>query len=160
MNTVYLILGSNIENRMNYLQQAGELITINIGGIEKYSSVYETEPWGFAHKSLFLNQVLLVKTEMGAESVLSKLLKIEELLGRTRTKERYTARTIDIDILFYNDLVLQTKDLIIPHPEIQNRRFVLMPLVEIAGDLFHPVLHKSIKELLDECKDDCEVIRI
>jgi 2-amino-4-hydroxy-6-hydroxymethyldihydropteridine diphosphokinase len=157
MNTVFLGLGSNLGNRLDSIKQATLLVQENIGRIEKQSSVYETEPWGFTHENFFLNQVILVSSAMSPKTILEEINKIESLMGRIRTNQGYSARTLDIDILFFNDLVLQEQNLAIPHPQIANRKFVLVPMAEIASDFVHPVLGKTINELLGACDDNGRV---
>jgi 2-amino-4-hydroxy-6-hydroxymethyldihydropteridine diphosphokinase len=128
-----------------------------IGEIDLLSSVYESQPWGFADEIYFLNQVVRVLTSLPAGELLKELLMIESSLGRKRIQGGYHSRCIDIDILFLDDLVIQTRDLIIPHPRIQERRFVLVPMAEIANDFIHPGLKCNIAELLDLCNDRSEV---
>ena len=142
---------------MELLKSAKTQIAQRIGKIEKESSVYETEPWGFEDASLFLNQLLEIQTDMEAERLLEIALSIEASLGRHRSEQGYTGRTMDIDILFYNSLVLSSKKLSIPHPRVHLRRFALEPLNEIAKDLRHPILDKSMSELLTECQDQQRV---
>ena len=152
MNEVYLLTGGNIGDRLRYLSGARTEINIRCGTILLESSVYETAAWGNEEQQPFLNQVLKVQTEQTAGQILRTILQIEEELGRKRSL-KYAPRTIDIDILFFNNDVIQQPGLSIPHPQIQNRRFVLVPLNEIAPAKMHPVLNKTIAQLLSECPD-------
>jgi 2-amino-4-hydroxy-6-hydroxymethyldihydropteridine diphosphokinase len=156
MNTVYLLLGSNQGDPIFIFNQAKSDIETLIGKILCQSSVYETEAWGVTDQPNFLNLVLKVETALDPESVLELALTIEKNLGRVRL-ERWKERTIDIDLLYFNDLIINTKNLTIPHPEIQNRNFTLVPLCEIAGDLQHPILLKNQFELLKNCADRLKV---
>ncbi|WP_299823717.1 2-amino-4-hydroxy-6-hydroxymethyldihydropteridine diphosphokinase [uncultured Pontibacter sp.] len=156
MPKLYLLLGGNLGNRTLYLQQARESINQRVGSITHTSKVYETAAWGKTDQPTFLNQVLEVESMLSPEQVLQSINTIEHELGRIR-QEHWGARVIDIDILFYDDLVQQTQRLTIPHPQLHLRRFTLMPLVEIAPDLVHPVLGQSIKQLLEGCPDKLEV---
>ena len=156
MNNVYLLIGGNIGDRLGYLQQACNQITNKIGEIIKCSSMYETAPWGNQHQSNFLNQVLLVKTPLEPSLLLQTILSIEEGMGRIRTFENQP-RTIDIDILYFNDVKENSNVLTIPHPRIFSRKFVLVPMHEIAPEHIDPVHQKSIEQLLNECKDVLEV---
>lgn len=155
-NTVYLLIGANIGDRMRNLQQSKKLIGQHLGRIIINSSIYQTAAWGNNDQPDFLNQVLIVNTLLSAEECLQNILAIENMMGRIRT-EKNAPRIIDIDILFYNNIILNIPGLIIPHPEIQNRRFVLMPLNEISSSFIHPVLNKTIKSVLTACKDQLEV---
>ena len=153
MAKVYLLLGGNQGDRLNLLEKARAFIAKNIGEIVNKSSVYETEPWGFEDDSFFLNQLLIVETKLIPEAVLEGVLKIENLLGRVRAEEHMTGRTMDIDIMFFDDVIVELESLTIPHPRLQLRRFSLEPLNEIASDLVHPVLAKTMSTLLHECVD-------
>ncbi|MEJ8802103.1 2-amino-4-hydroxy-6-hydroxymethyldihydropteridine diphosphokinase [Pontibacter sp. H249] len=156
MPKVYLLLGGNLGNRTLYLQQARESINHRVGIIAQSSKVYETAAWGKTDQPTFLNQVLEVETILSPEEALQSINAIEQELGRVRL-EHWGARVIDIDILFYDDLVQQTQRLTIPHPQLHLRRFTLMPLTEIAPNLVHPVLGKSTTVLLENCPDELEV---
>jgi 2-amino-4-hydroxy-6-hydroxymethyldihydropteridine diphosphokinase len=159
MNISYLLIGGNQGDREAMLAEARTFISAAAGTIRQASSLYETAPWGKSDQGWFLNQALLVETEADAATLLMTLLQIEEKMGRKRA-EKYGSRRIDIDILFFNDAILHRPELIIPHPEIANRRFVLEPLNEIAPDYIHPVLHRSVRELLVSCTDPLEVKKI
>ena len=156
MNDVYLLTGGNIGDRLRYLSEAAKAIEQNFGTIIKKSLVYETAAWGKEDQPAFLNQVLQLQTNLPAGKLLSAILSIEKTLGRKR-EMKYGARQIDIDILFFNDDVIDTNGLTIPHPQMQNRRFVLVPLAEINPQKIHPVFHKSIIQLLAECSDTLAV---
>ena len=159
MNRIFLGLGTNLGDRRKNLRTAIEKITENIGEIKSASSVYETDPWGFKSENKFLNMVVEVHTTLKPSGVLGRILMIESLMGRTREGKEYKSRIIDIDILFYNDRILAKKALTVPHQGIHERRFVLEPLCEIAPGYIHPVLKKSIRDLLLECKDETGVFR-
>ena len=158
MNNVFLLTGGNMGDRLQILEKALEEITIQIGAVIKKSSIYETAPWGIADQPAFLNQVLLAQTTLSPQEILKTILSIESNMGRKRN-EKFGPRIIDIDLLFYNDLILQSPDLVIPHPEITNRRFVLVPLVELNKNYKHPVLKKSVFQLLNECPDHLPVMK-
>lgn len=156
MNKAYLLTGSNLGSRENNLASARNLIERNCGPIEKVSALYETAAWGKLDQPSFLNQALALRTKMNARQLLGRLLDIEKNMGRTRNT-RYEPRIIDIDILLFNNDTCQDDDLIIPHPEMQYRRFALVPLAEIAPAIHHPVLKKTIATLLLECRDELPV---
>jgi 2-amino-4-hydroxy-6-hydroxymethyldihydropteridine diphosphokinase len=158
MNKVYLLTGSNSGDRTNFLSDALLRVGKNIGKVEAHSSIYETQPWGNTDQPAFLNQVLLAATEKNAREVLRSILEIEAGMGRVR-KEKWEQRIIDIDILFFNEQIIEEEGLVVPHPFIQERRFALVPMNEIAPALVHPVLQKSIRELLHICPDVLEVKR-
>ena len=157
MNTVYIQLGSNIGERESFISKSMEQIEENIGEIITESSVSETIPWGNENQNNFLNSVIKIKTPFDSFEVLQKSQEIENTLGRKRIA-KWRERTIDIDILFYNNEIINTTKLIIPHPLIQQRKFVLVPLSEIAPNYIHPILKKSISTLLSECKDNQKVL--
>jgi len=159
MNRVFLLLGSNLGNRQQYLQQAIELISTHIAPAKKTSSIYETQSWGKTDAPDYLNQVVMLETEIPASELLRKILDIELMLGRRR-EEKWGSRTIDIDILFYGDAVISRENLQVPHPELHNRRFTLEPLAEIAAELVHPVLKKTILDVKNELKDSLIVKKL
>lgn len=152
MKGIYLILGSNLGDKFLVIQKATNMIRKRLGEVEAESFIYETEPWGYSRQPKFLNKVVRVNTHFPPEELLKQLKSIETELGRVR-KEKWKERLIDIDILYYGDKVVKTESLQIPHPEIANRRFVLVPMNEIAPEEKHPVIGKTQKELLEECKD-------
>lgn len=156
MRTAYLLIGGNMGNRAAYLQQAMDEIEANCGIITRRSSLYETEAWGLTDQPSFYNQALVLESLLDPEPLMQTLLAIEERMGRLRTV-KMGPRVIDIDILLIDDLILNTAALVLPHPALAERRFALLPLSEVAADLVHPVLHKNIGRLLDECKDTLNV---
>jgi 2-amino-4-hydroxy-6-hydroxymethyldihydropteridine diphosphokinase len=156
MNKLFLITGGNIGDRKKNLQAAATLIAERIGQIEKSSKIYETEAWGITDQPAFYNQVHIVKSNFSAREVLEKILKIEEEMGRRRTIKN-AARIIDIDILFFNEEIVNEQNLVIPHPQITNRRFVLLPLKELAPQMIHPVFKKSMEQLLLRTNDQLKV---
>ena len=156
MNRAYLLIGGNLGNRENNFTIARGYIEQYCGPVIRSSSLYETAAWGKTDQPSFLNQALEIETELHAEHLMTQVLEIEKFMGRER-KEKYGPRVIDIDILLFNNEQYDLPFLKIPHPEMQNRRFALTPLAEIAGDIQHPVLKKSIDQLLKECPDKLEV---
>lgn len=158
MNTAYLLLGGNMGDRLSIIAKAITLIQTSCGRVVEKSSLFESAPWGFEDKNQFINQVIMIETAMPAKDLLQNLLDIELSLGRVRNNAaNYSSRHIDIDILFFNDAVINEQNLIIPHPLLQERKFTLLPLNEIASDIIHPVFKKTIHELLNECNDNLEV---
>lgn len=156
MNRAYLLTGSNLGNKEENLAQATEMISKNAGIITSASSIYETAPWGHTDQPPFLNQALELSTALTARQLIRRILKTEKQMGRER-KEKYGPRLIDIDILLFNDEKHNYPLLKVPHPEMQHRRFALTALAEIAGEVMHPVLLKTISSLLNECTDPLEV---
>ena len=152
MAVIYLSLGSNTGDRATFIQQAVKLIQ-NCGHIKivRYSTLYETEPWGYKNQSWFLNAVIEAKTDFSPVELLNHTQEVEQTLGRIREGvPRWGARSIDIDILFYNDEVINLPELTIPHKFMHKRAFVLVPLMELIPLFKHPVLGKTISELHDE----------
>jgi 2-amino-4-hydroxy-6-hydroxymethyldihydropteridine diphosphokinase len=151
---VYIALGSNIGNRFALLQEAVFCIGSRIGTILSVSKVYETPAWGFESEA-FLNACIKIETEQTALDVLDSLLTIEKELGRDRNlSEGYQARPIDLDILLFNNEIISHERLLVPHPRMELRQFVLTPLADIAAKTVHPQLKKSIEELQQKCEDD------
>ncbi|WP_337043158.1 2-amino-4-hydroxy-6-hydroxymethyldihydropteridine diphosphokinase [Emticicia sp. 17c] len=157
INQVYLGLGSNMGDRQANLALAREGIARELGPVVALSGIYETAAWGLTSQDDFLNQVLAVDTPLGATEVLAKVLAIEQSMGRVR-KVKWGARIIDIDILYYNHELITLEGLTVPHPFLQERRFVLVPLAEIAPAFVHPKLHQTNAELLANCPDTSEVL--
>ncbi|MDB9913945.1 2-amino-4-hydroxy-6-hydroxymethyldihydropteridine diphosphokinase [Flavobacteriaceae bacterium] len=156
---IYLSLGSNLGNKFENLQLGVNAIFKEIGSIKKIAPIFETPAMGFEGKN-FLNCVIQVETNQSAILVLDTILSIETKLGRVREEKLgYSSRKIDIDMLFYDDAIINTKSLIIPHPEIQNRKFVLAPLELISPDFIHPILNKSISKILEVTLDNSELIK-
>lgn len=158
MNTTFLLLGTNLGNRCENLGQAITHIKQQVGGVELISSIYETEPWGEKDQPAFYNQALKVKTHLSPFELIDEINTIEKNMGRERTLlNKWKERQIDIDILFFNNLVLKSEKLIIPHPSIHLRNFALIPMEQIAAGLIHPLLNKNISVLLAESPDILQV---
>ena len=152
MDFKVLCLGSNIGDRHAHLDDACELLESHAVRIQKKSSIYESEPVGFSNQDPFLNQVLLIETALSPEELLMVCLEVEAKMGRERL-EKNGPRNIDIDILFYEDQVITQENLLLPHPRISDRRFVLVPLAELIPEEIHPLFDQSIQSLLDTCED-------
>ena len=152
MNTIFLQLGSNLGDRELLLKDAITAIANSIGNVVEFSKVYESTPWRVEGQENYLNQILKVKTILLADEVLSVVLDIEKQLGRVRI-EKWGERLIDIDIIFYNDSIIETPDLCVPHKHLHERMFVLTPLHDIAPQMVHPKYNKTIEELWRMCKD-------
>ncbi len=157
--TVHLLLGGNIGDRVEVLKNAKKLIEKELGKVLQASQLYETAAWGKEDQNAFLNQVVLVKSQFSPEEILHIIQHIENELGRVRYV-KWGERLIDIDILFIEDEIIDLKDLKVPHPYIQDRRFTLIPLSEISPEFIHPLFNKSINTLLSECADALEVKQI
>ena len=156
MNKVYLLLGSNMGNSKLQLSTAIAQIKKQIGRVTRRSSLYSTAAWGNTQQPDFLNQVIIVETVLTALQTMQTILSIEKQMGRLRTVKN-APRIIDIDILFFNKEMIELEQLTVPHPQIQNRRFVLVPLNQLSPNLQHPVLKKTIHQLLIHCPDKLNV---
>ncbi|WP_205502077.1 2-amino-4-hydroxy-6-hydroxymethyldihydropteridine diphosphokinase [Rufibacter psychrotolerans] len=156
MTPIYLLLGSNLGDRLFYLREAAAQLSAVFGKTVQKSKLYETAAWGLEDQPPFLNQVLVFETRFTPRVVLALTQRIEQDLGRIR-KERWGARVIDIDVLFYGQEILETPQLHLPHPQLHLRRFTLTPLAEVAPEFVHPVLQKTMTQLLQECPDPLEV---
>lgn len=159
MNQAFLLIGGNLGDRAANLAQARDRIGQAIGTIRRTSAIYETAAWGLTDQPDFYNQALLVVTPLQPDALMHRILEIEAGMGRIRN-ERYGPRVIDIDILLYNNLVFQSPVVILPHPRMAERRFVLAPLEEIAPDIIHPQLHRTIRQLLLQVPDPSPVKKI
>lgn len=160
MPRVFLSLGSNAGHRKANLNKAIRLLALMPCKIIQVSSCYETEPWGCLQQQNFYNQVVEISTALNPFPLLLKLQEIERICGRIPSSGHYAPRTLDADILFYGERIVSAENLEIPHPLLHERKFVLIPLVEIAPELKHPVMGKSMVQLLDACKDDKRVLSI
>lgn len=156
MNKTYLLLGSNMGNSRLQLLKAIKNINQQIGKVTRQSNLYATAAWGNTNQPDFLNQVIVVETKLSAAATIGTILTIEEKMGRIRTTKN-APRIIDIDILFFNKEIISEKKLTVPHPQIQNRRFVLIPLNELSPGFKHPISHKTIHRLLQDCTDHLDV---
>lgn len=159
MNEVCLMIGGNLGDRLLNMSSCLQMLEQNIGKAHLKSSIYETEAWGKKDQPSFLNQAVILKTELSPYQVLEETQKIENKLGRKR-EEHWGARTMDIDILFYEDKVLKNSNLVIPHPLIQERKFVLAPLVEIIPQFKHPIFKQKIETLFILCTDKSLINKI
>ncbi|MDA0193789.1 MAG: 2-amino-4-hydroxy-6-hydroxymethyldihydropteridine diphosphokinase [Bacteroidetes bacterium] len=151
-----LLLGTNLGNRDDNLRMACELISKDLGVLSKQSSIYKTAAWGKIDQPDFLNQVIIIETTRTSQALIKGCLAIEVQMGRIR-KHKWGERIIDIDILYFDDEIIYSTNLAIPHPGIPNRRFTLVPLVEIAPNYLHPILNNTHEALLEECNDKSEV---
>ena len=158
MNKVYLLIGGNMGDRMANLKDAIKHIEQQVGNVQLLSSIYETEAWGQTNQPNFYNQALLLHTQLASTELMNKLLEIENFMGRVRTV-KMGPRTIDIDIIYFNNEVITSELITIPHPKLTERKFVLTPLVEIAPNYIHPFLNKSNTHLLKDCGDSLAVYK-
>jgi len=159
MSKVYFSIGSNKGNRSGLIKEAIDKIDIIIGKVVLKSSIYETKSWGF-NSNNFYNICILLESTLTPELILNKILTIEKDIGRLKTTDQYSDRCIDIDILFFDNRIVNSKSLEIPHPRIQLRKFVLTPMLELTPDLIHPILNKSIRQLELECVDKDQPIKV
>lgn len=158
MHEVYLSLGGNIGNKKNNFIQSYHLIGKHIGETIVSSAIYVTPPWGFKSNDNFWNQVILIHSELSPQELLSQIKFIEKQIGRIHSKKGYESRPMDIDILYFDDLIVKTENLIIPHALIQERKFVLVPLTEIAPNFIHPVLKQTNAQLQAFCTDNSDIV--
>lgn len=160
-NEVYLSLGTNLGNRQQNINQSIIYLKERVGSVIKESSVYETDAWGDDRLNVFYNSVVVLESDLTPNEILFQTQSIEKLMGREKkTLTQYENRVIDIDVLFFNNKVIDSKELILPHPQIEMRKFVLMPLLEISPQYIHPILKKSIQELYVELNDDSRCIKL
>jgi len=159
MQHIFLGLGSNLGDRKKHIKQAINEIGIQIGKVTQESHLYKTAAWGKTDQSYFLNQVIKVETKKAPIAVLDGILSVEQKLGRVR-EEKWGERIIDIDLLFYGSNIVEVPRLLVPHPFIAERRFVLVPMHELAPDLIHPLLQRSIADLLEGCPDTLPVEKL
>ncbi|MBC7851764.1 MAG: 2-amino-4-hydroxy-6-hydroxymethyldihydropteridine diphosphokinase [Chitinophagaceae bacterium] len=158
MNKAYLLTGGNTGERQDYLAKARQRIEHECGKITKISGIYETAAWGKEDQASFLNQALLIETDLSAADLMTTILAIELNLGRKR-QLKYGPRTIDIDVLLFNSTIIHSPLITVPHPELRNRRFALEPLNEIAPDYVYPGSHLTVSDLLAQCPDPLPVVR-
>jgi 2-amino-4-hydroxy-6-hydroxymethyldihydropteridine diphosphokinase len=159
MRKVFLGLGSNLGDRAKNLDEVKIRIETSIGKIVAASSVYQAEPWGFKSEDDFLNMAICVETNLNPSGLLGRILMIESQMGRVRSGDQFSSRGIDIDILLYENEIIDLAALKIPHPRMHERKFVLVPLCEIGSEVVHPVMNQTIESLLKSCTDSSKVIR-
>ncbi len=159
MNKAFLLTGSNLGDRRAFLQQAVQMVEERCGKVVNQSAIYETAAWGYTNQPSFYNQALELETKFTAEQLMTALLDIEKTMGRIRL-EKLGPRVIDLDILLFNDDIMNSPLVTVPHPHLTERRFALTALDEIAGNLVHPVTHTTIQQLLIQCSDTLDVYKI
>ena len=160
MAKLYLLLGGNLGDKETIFSEVKRLLKEKVGEITARSNIYETEPWGFESEDMFWNQAIEISTSLSPVEVLHETQQIEAELGRIRISNHYDSRMIDIDILFYDNQIIELENLTVPHPRILERKFVLMPLAEIAQTFIHPIFLKTIGQLMLECTDNLRVEKI
>jgi 2-amino-4-hydroxy-6-hydroxymethyldihydropteridine diphosphokinase len=156
---IHLLIGSNMGDRQAYLAQATAEIGKKIGKITQKSRLYETQAWGLTNQPDFINQAIEVETTLSPQATLKIILDIEAEMGRTRA-EKWAERTIDIDILLFDDVIVDEPDLQIPHPRLPERNFALVPLMELAGETEHPILKTTIEDIYMESTDTLDVVEV
>ena len=160
MHQVFLGIGGNTGNKHDNFDKVYTFIKNELGDIIKQSSVYETPPWGFESEENFWNQILMIETVFSPEKLLKNIAEIENWFGRERVSGKYSSREMDIDILYFDELILKTETLTIPHPQIANRVFVLVPLAEIAPEYVHPQLQMTSLKMLKNCSDSSVIKKV
>jgi 2-amino-4-hydroxy-6-hydroxymethyldihydropteridine diphosphokinase len=160
MHQVFLGIGGNVGNKHDNFIKVYTFIQNELGKITKSSSIYETPPWGFEAKDNFWNQVLLIETEFSPEKCLQKIAEIENSFGRERCTNEYNSRQMDIDILYFDEHIIESEILVIPHPHMSKRLFVLVPMAEIAPDFVHPLLKTTSLKLLENCTDSSVIKKV
>lgn len=160
MRTVILCIGGNLGDRETHLLETLDFLHFNVGDVISQSSVFETEPWEMSEAPTFYNQIVSIHSNLSNNELMAEIREIEAFYGRERNKMSYVSREMDVDVIFIDNEIIDLPDFQVPHPKMQSRRFVLEPLAEIAPDKIHPVLNKTIKELLNECTDSHRVKKI
>ncbi|MCC6600877.1 MAG: 2-amino-4-hydroxy-6-hydroxymethyldihydropteridine diphosphokinase [Crocinitomicaceae bacterium] len=150
-------MGANLGEREANIEEASLFITFNMGDITGKSSIYESSAWGMENSPEFLNQVLKISTKLSPKELISEIAELEVFFGRERSPSKYLDREMDVDILFYDDEIIDGEKIQVPHPRLHLRRFVLEPMAELAPEMIHPVIKKTMQQLLNECEDKNEV---
>lgn len=155
-----MCIGGNLGDRETHLLETLDFLHFNVGDVISQSSVFETEPWEMSEVPTFYNQIVSIHSNLSNNELMAEIREIEAFYGRERNKMSYVSREMDVDVIFIDNEIIDLPDFQVPHPKMQSRRFVLEPLAEIAPDKIHPVLNKTIKELLNECTDSHRVKKI